>query len=123
MNKTFKMMCATVVAAIAVADAPDSARPNAPNWEQFAADATSPVSRVDRDERHHLLRAALATLAPNDRQILVLRHFDALGNGDCAEILGIEPKAASIRYARALERLHRKLLDLSCFQTKNRNSQ
>ena len=78
---------------------------------------------MDRDERHRLLRAALADLAPNDRQILVLRHFDGLGNGDCAEILGIEPKAASIRYARALERLHLKLLDLSCFQTKNRNSQ
>lgn len=30
-------------------------------------------------------------------------------------ILGIEPKAASIRYVRALEKLEKKLMELSCF--------
>ena len=37
--------------------------PGALNWGQFAADITSPLSRVDRDERHALLRAAVAALA------------------------------------------------------------
>ena len=32
------------------------------NWGQFAADVTSPLSRVDRDERHALLRAAIGEL-------------------------------------------------------------
>ena len=79
------------------------------------ADITSPVSHVDRDERHRLLRAAIDALPENDRRIIVLRHFDDLGNTACAEILGIEPKAASIRYVRALEKLEKKLLELSCF--------
>ena len=83
--------------------------------ENLAADETSPVSRVDRDERHALLRRAVDALGEADRQIIVLRHFDDLGNSECADILGIEPKAASIRYVRALERLQKKLMELSCF--------
>ena len=72
---------------------------------ELPADITSPVSRVDRAERHALLRRALATLAENDRAIIEMRHFDGMGNAECAAALGIEPKAASIRYVRALERL------------------
>jgi len=83
---------------------------------ELPADATSPVSRVDRDERHALLRAAVASLPENDRAIIVLRHFDGMGNSECAAALGIEPKAASIRYVRALERLRKKLMELSCFK-------
>lgn len=101
---------------VEVFDDVDDEHPGAPKWSLFAADITSPASRVDRGERHRLLRAALATLAEDDRRILVLRHFDGLGNSDCASILGIEAKAASIRYVRALERLQRKLLEISCFR-------
>jgi len=90
--------------------------PGALNWGRFAADVTSPLSRVDRDERHALLRAAVAALPENDRAIIVLRHFDGMGNSECAAALGIEPKAASIRYVRALERLRRKLVEVSCFR-------
>lgn len=79
------------------------------------ADVTTPVSRVDRNERHALLRHALATLPPNDRAILTLRHFDGLTNTDCAAALGIAPKAASIRHVRALERLQKALEAMSCF--------
>ena len=86
------------------------------NWGQFAADVTSPLSRVDRDERHVLLRAAIAELPENDRAIIILRHFDGMGNSECAAALGIEPKAASIRYVRALERQHQKLMEVSCFK-------
>ena len=93
-----------------------TAVPGALNWGQFAADVTSPLSRVDRNERHALLRAAVAALPENDRAIIVLRHFDGMGNSECAAALGIEPKAASIRYVRALERLQQKLMELSCFK-------
>lgn len=84
---------------------------------QFAADITSPVSHVDRDERHRLLRTAIDALSASDRRIIVLRHFDELGNGECAAVLGTTPKAASIRYVRALERLQQKLAELSCFRS------
>ena len=93
-----------------------TAVPGALNWGQFAADVTSPLSRVDRNERHALLRAAIAELPENDRAIIVLRHFDGMGNSECAAALGIEPKAASIRYVRALERLQQILMELSCFK-------
>ena len=85
-------------------------------FDNIPADITSPASRVERDERHALLRGAIAALSENDRAIIELRHFDGMGNSECAAALGIEPKAASIRYVRALERLQQKLMELSCFQ-------
>ena len=83
---------------------------------EIPADITSPASRVDRDERHALLRRALAVLPENDRAILVMRHFDGMGNSECAAVLGLTEKAASIRYVRALERLQQKLVEVSCFR-------
>lgn len=80
------------------------------------ADITSPASRVDRDERHAILRRALAAMPENDRAILVMRHFDGMGNAECAAVLGLTEKAASIRHVRALERLQRKLVEVSCFR-------
>jgi len=44
-------------------------------------------------------------MSPVDQEILALRHFEELTNGEVAEVLGIETKAASIRYVRALRRL------------------
>ena len=83
---------------------------------ELPADITSPVSRVDRDERHSILRRALAAMPENDRAILVMRHFDGMGNAECAAALGLTGKAASIRYVRALERLQQKLVEVSCFR-------
>ncbi len=97
-------------------EATETRVPGALNWGQFATDATSPLSRADRNERHALLRAAIAELPENDREIIVLRNFDGMGNAECAAALGIEPKAASIRYVRALERLQKKLMEVSCFK-------
>ena len=88
----------------------------ASTFDNLPADVTSPVSRVDRNERHALLRGAIAALPENDRAILVLRHFDGLGNAECAAALGLTEKAASIRYVRALERLQQKLVEVSCFR-------
>ena len=56
------------------------------------------------------LRAALDRLGEPDRAVLQLRHFQAKSNQEVARILGIRPKAASIRYARALQRLKQILL-------------
>ena len=83
---------------------------------ELPADITSPASRVDRDERHAILRRALAAMPENDRAILVMRHFDGMGNAECAAALGLTGKAASIRYVRALERLQQKLVEVSCFR-------
>lgn len=49
--------------------------------------------------------AALATLSPVDREILALRHFEELSNGEAAQVLNMTTQAASMRYVRALTRL------------------
>ena len=55
-------------------------------------------------------------LSDTDRQLLELRHFDGMGNNECAHVLQIEPKAASIRYVRALQKLQSKLLEHTEFR-------
>ncbi len=86
------------------------------NWNMFASSVTSPVSKLARADRYVLLQQALEALPENDRQVLTLRHFDGMSNQDCAEVLGIAPKAASIRYVRALERLQGVLSQLTEFK-------
>ena len=56
------------------------------------------------------MRRVLDELSERDREVLVLRHFEELGNAEVAALLGIQPPAASKRYVRALARL-REILD------------
>ena len=86
------------------------------NWNQFADTVTGPLTRVARMDRYELLKKALDELPENDRCILEMRHFDGLGNSECARLLKIEPKAASIRYVRALQRLKQKLTEYTEFR-------
>src|SRR6266536_439524 len=45
------------------------------------------------------------SMDPQDRDVLVLRHFEELSNAEAAQVLGIKPSAAVNRYVRALKRL------------------
>jgi RNA polymerase sigma-70 factor (ECF subfamily) len=58
-----------------------------------------------RAERQLQLQAVLNGMDPMDREILALRHFEELSNGEAAEVLGLSKTAASNRYIRALGRL------------------
>ena len=87
------------------------------NWNLFADTVTGPFTRIARQDRYELLRQALSALSENDRQILELRHFDGMSNTDCAEALKIAPKAASIRYVRALQHLQQKLTEFTEFRS------
>lgn len=75
----------------------------------------SPKSILAKKERATLIRRMIEALPETDRQIITLRNFDALSNQDCAAILGIDQKASSIRYVRALKRLRERLQSLSEF--------
>ncbi len=86
------------------------------NWNMFADSVTGPLSKVARADRYELLRQALDAMPENDRQILELRHFDGMSNQECAQVLKIEQKAASIRYVRALERLQKQLIEFTEFR-------
>jgi RNA polymerase sigma-70 factor, ECF subfamily len=66
---------------------------------------TSPTLAARRAEMAEQLRVALEEMDPMDREVLALRHFEELTNSEVAEELGIQQKAASIRYVRALHRL------------------
>ena len=58
-----------------------------------------------RAERKRQLQEALDRMDPIDREVLVLRHFEQLSNGECARVLGLGESAATKRYLRALGRL------------------
>lgn len=71
----------------------------------LADSLTSPSQCAVRRELLAEMHAALAKLPQLDREVLVLRHLEALSNSEVAEILGIDKYAASKRYLRALARL------------------
>jgi RNA polymerase sigma-70 factor (ECF subfamily) len=66
---------------------------------------TTPSQAALRAERKIRLQEALNGLDPIDREVLALRHFEELSNGETAAVLGLDKSAASKRYARALVRL------------------
>jgi RNA polymerase sigma-70 factor (ECF subfamily) len=66
---------------------------------------TTPSQAAMRAERKIRLQEALNSLDPVDREVLVLRHFEELSNGEAAAVLGLDKSAASKRYARALIRI------------------
>ena len=69
------------------------------------AHLTSPSQAAARAELMTLVEEALSGMSDTDREVLALRHFEELTNSEVAEVLGLERKAASIRYVRALARL------------------
>jgi RNA polymerase sigma-70 factor, ECF subfamily len=71
----------------------------------LVASMTSPSQVLGQAELAERLQRALDLMDPVDREVLALRHFEELANHEVAEVLGIQQKAASIRYIRALRRL------------------
>jgi len=72
----------------------------------------SPSQVAMRHELAQQLESAIEGMDPIDREILALRHFEELTNSEVADVLGIEQKAASIRYVRAVKRLKTILQEL-----------
>jgi RNA polymerase sigma-70 factor (ECF subfamily) len=70
---------------------------------------TSPTRAARRAELQVRLQDVLNSMDPIDREVLTLRHFEELGNGETAQVLGISKSAASSRYVRALMRLKKAL--------------
>jgi RNA polymerase sigma-70 factor (ECF subfamily) len=72
---------------------------------QLLGRLTSPTQAAIRAELQIRLQEALNELDPIDREILTLRHFEAMTNNETATVLGLQKAAASNRYIRALKRL------------------
>ena len=76
---------------------------------------TSPTRAARRAEMQLRLRELIDGMDPLDREILALRHFEELNNGEVAQVLGLSKTAASNRYIRALERLKEMLKGIPGF--------
>jgi RNA polymerase sigma-70 factor (ECF subfamily) len=76
---------------------------------------TSPTHAARRAEMQVRLQDVLNSLDPIDREVLTLRHFEELSNGETAQVLGISKTAASNRYVRALLTLKETLASMPGF--------
>jgi RNA polymerase sigma-70 factor (ECF subfamily) len=73
--------------------------------EHLLGKLSTPSHAVMRAELKVRVQEALNSMDPNDREVLILRHFEDLSNAETAQVLGIKPTAAVNRYVRALKRL------------------
>jgi RNA polymerase sigma-70 factor (ECF subfamily) len=65
----------------------------------------TPASAAMRHELESRLKAALAALDEDDREVITMRHFEQLSNQEAAQALELTEAAASMRYLRAVRRL------------------
>jgi RNA polymerase sigma-70 factor (ECF subfamily) len=70
----------------------------------------TPAAAATWRELERRFAAAVEVLEPDDRQIVLLRHFEHLSTAETADVLGLTKPAAGMRYLRAMRRL-RVLLD------------
>jgi RNA polymerase sigma-70 factor (ECF subfamily) len=72
---------------------------------QLAASELTPAAASIRHELEQRFLTALDQLDDDDRDIVLMRHFEQLGNSEAAEALGLSPAAAGMRHLRALRKL------------------
>jgi RNA polymerase sigma-70 factor (ECF subfamily) len=77
---------------------------------------TSIMGRAIREEQKAQLEAVLDTMEDVDREIIALRIFEGLSNGEVAEVLGLSKQTASKRFLRAIERIRSLLEQLPGFE-------
>jgi RNA polymerase sigma-70 factor, ECF subfamily len=81
----------------------------------LAARFVSPSGAMRHKELSDQLQLSLNQMNESDREVLALRHFEELSNQEIAAVLGIDQKAASIRYIRALRKFKDLLADTPGF--------
>jgi RNA polymerase sigma-70 factor (ECF subfamily) len=65
----------------------------------------TPASAAIKHELLQRLQTALEQLDEDDRDVILMRHHEQLGNQEVAATLGLTEAAASMRYLRAVRRL------------------
>src|SRR4051812_20650049 len=69
----------------------------------------TPASAAVQQELERRLHDAVDALDEADREVILMRHFEGMGNQEVAAALGLSEAAASMRYLRALRRLRAEL--------------
>ena len=82
---------------------------------QLLGRLTSPSQAAIKAETRLRVQEVLNSMDPLDREVLALRHFEQLTNGEVAATLGLKESTTSSRYLRALKRLKDELCDLPGF--------
>jgi RNA polymerase sigma-70 factor (ECF subfamily) len=77
----------------------------------LAGSVTSPSRALRNEEFVSQIEQVLGKLSADDREVLMMRHFEDLTNSEVAEILHLSAAGASLRYTRALARLQDLLAD------------
>jgi RNA polymerase sigma-70 factor (ECF subfamily) len=72
---------------------------------QFLDPELTPASAAMQQELQRRLHAAITQLNDDDRDIILMRHFEQLSNQEVALLLKLTEAASSMRYLRALRRL------------------
>jgi RNA polymerase sigma-70 factor (ECF subfamily) len=83
-------------------------RPSVPLVGDLEA-AGSPEDALRSRERADSLQAALRSLSPDDRKVIVLRHFGEMSYAEIGEALGLAEKTVKSRLHEARQRLGRRL--------------
>lgn len=72
---------------------------------QLVDSELTPAAATIRKELETRFLTALDQLEEEDRDIVMMRHFEHLGNSEVADALGLSAAAAGMRHLRALRRL------------------
>ncbi len=78
--------------------------------QQFLAQGPCPSQALAKKELRRRVQRALAKLDPEDQEVILMRDFENMTNGEVAQVLGLGDSGATMRYGRALYRLKESLL-------------
>ena len=70
----------------------------------------TPMAAATQRELASRVEQTITELPEQDRDILLMRHYEFLSNQEVAEALGLSQPAASMRYLRAIRRMRELLL-------------
>ena len=77
--------------------------------DRMPADTISPSELMDREEVHARVKQLLAEMAPQDREIIVMRHLEGTSVKEIAAVLGLSEGTVKSRNFRSLAAI-RKIL-------------
>ncbi|HZZ71510.1 MAG TPA: sigma-70 family RNA polymerase sigma factor [Pirellulales bacterium] len=69
----------------------------------------TPAAAATWHELQSRFEAAIGELDEQDREVVLMRHFEQLSNSEVAQSLNLSEPAAGMRYLRAMRRLREKL--------------
>jgi RNA polymerase sigma-70 factor (ECF subfamily) len=72
---------------------------------QLCDSELTPAAAATWHELQRRFQQAVEELDEQDREIVLMRHFEELSNQEVSQVLGLSAAAASMRYLRAMRRL------------------